>query len=505
MCGIVGAVNRGYVNQDLYDGLVLLQHRGQDAAGIVTSDGQQLFLRKSNGLVQNVFRKRHMLRLTGNMGIGHVRYPTAGSSNQAEAQPFYVNSPYGIVLAHNGNLLNAESLKQELWNTDLRHLNTQSDSEVILNVFAHELEKSHKINLTKEDIFRAVTEVHRRCVGAYAVVAMIVGYGIVGFRDPNGIRPICLGKRDAADGPEYMLASESVTLQALGYQLVNDVQPGEAVFISEQGDLHRQQCAAKTQYSPCIFEHVYLARPDSMLDDILVYKVRLRLGDFLAEKILREWGQDHAIDVVMPVPDTSRTAAYSLSLKLGVKYREGLVKNRYIARTFIMPGQQIRKKSVRQKLNAIELEFKDKNVLLVDDSIVRGTTCQEIIKMAREAGAKNVFFASASPEVRYPNVYGIDMPVAEELIAHNHSVDEICKTIGADRLIFQDLDDLISAAQEGNPNIKRFEDSVFTGDYITSGVDAAYLQSVANKRADGKKQLEDVDEPNNIDLPSEEP
>lgn len=499
MCGIIGAVNRGFVNQDIYDGLILLQHRGQDAAGIVTSDGRQLFLRKSNGLVQNTIRQKHMVGLRGPMGLGHVRYPTAGSSSQAEAQPFYVNSPYGIVLAHNGNLINADQLKKDLWVTDLRHLNTQSDSEVILNVFAHELEKSHKINLTKEDIFRAVTEVHRRCVGAYAVVAMIVGYGIVGFRDPHGIRPICVGRRESAQGPEYMIASESVALQALGYQLLDDIAPGEAVFISQQGDIQRQQCAAVTTLSPCIFEQVYLARPESILDKILVYKVRLRLGDLLAKKIQQEWA-DHDIDVVMPVPDTSRTAAYSLSLRLGVKYREGLVKNRYIARTFIMPGQQVRKKSVRRKLNTIELEFKDKNVLLVDDSIVRGTTCKEIIKMAREAGAKNVYFASAAPQVKYPNVYGIDMPVAEELIAHNRTIQEICELIGADRLIYQDLDDLISAAKEGNPAIERFEDSVFTGDYVTGSVNEGYLQQVAERRKDSDKVSDEPEDSVTIDL-----
>ncbi len=499
MCGIIGAVNQGLVNQDIYDGLILLQHRGQDAAGMVTSDGRQLFLRKSNGLVQNIIRQKHMLRLKGPMGIGHVRYPTAGSSSQAEAQPFYVNSPYGIVLAHNGNLINADKLKKELWVTDLRHLNTQSDSEVILNVFAHELEKSHKINLTKEDIFRAVTEVHRRCVGAYAVIAMVVGYGIVGFRDPNGIRPICVGRRESDNGPEYMIASESVALQALGYQLINDIAPGEAVFISQKSDLQRQQCAATTSLNPCIFEQVYLARPESILDKILVYKVRLKLGDLLAQKIQKEW-KNHDIDVVMPVPDTSRTAAYSLSLRLGVKYREGLVKNRYIARTFIMPGQQVRKKSVRRKLNTIELEFKDKNVLLVDDSIVRGTTCNEIIKMAREAGAKNVYFASAAPQVRHPNVYGIDMPVAEELIAHNNTTEEICDIIGADRLIYQDLDDLIKAAKEGNPDIERFEDSVFTGEYVTGGVDESYLQKIANLRRDSGKVSDEPEDYATIDL-----
>ena len=489
MCGIIGAVNHRYqgnyqhVNQDLYNGLVLLQHRGQDAAGMVTSDGQQLFLRKSGGLVQSVFRKKHMLHLQGFMGIGHVRYPTAGSFSQAEAQPFYVNSPYGIVLAHNGTLINADELKRELWDTDCRHINTSSDSEVILNVFAHELEKCAPKMLTEAAIFNAVRAVHQRCVGAYSVVAMIVGYGVVGFRDPKGIRPICYGKRETATGIDYMLASESVALHSLGYKLIADVDAGEAVIIKESGELFQEQCANDAQLTPCIFEQVYLARPDSLIDNILVYKLRLKLGVFLAEKILREW-PNHDIDVVMPVPDTSRTAAHSLSLHLGVKYREGLVKNRYIARTFIMPGQQVRKKSVRQKLNAIDLEFQGKNVLLVDDSIVRGTTCREIIKMARDAGAKKVYFASAAPEVRYPNVYGIDMPVAEELIAHNRDLQQICQAIGADRLIFQDLKDLVAAAQEGNESISRFEDSVFTGDYVTGAVDERYLAALAARRSD---------------------
>lgn len=487
MCGIIGVVNQSPANQDIYDGLTLLQHRGQDAAGIMTCDGKQLYLRKSNGLVKDVIRARDMVRLQGSMGIGHVRYPTAGCASEAEAQPFYVNSPYGISLAHNGNLINTEELKRDLWTSDLRHLNTTSDSEVILNVFAHELQVLHKINLTSEDVFNAVSAVHRRCKGAYAVVAMIAGYGLVGFRDPFGIRPGCIGKRQTDRGAEYMIASESVGLNALGYKLIGDIMPGEAVYITQQGVIYRKQCAEKVGYSPCIFEHVYLARPDSMIDKILVYKVRLKLGDFLAEKIRKEW-KDHDIDVVMPVPDTSRTAAYSLSLRLGIKYREGLVKNHYIGRTFIMPGQQIRKKSVRQKLNAIELEFKDKNVLLVDDSIVRGTTSKEIIQMVREAGARKVYFASASPQVRYPNVYGIDMPAAKELISHNRSDEEVCQLIGADRLIFQDLSALIEAAQEGNPEIKRFEDSVFTGNYITGGIDAAYLKKIAAERNDQNKQ-----------------
>lgn len=484
MCGIIGIVAKTAVNQELYDGLLMLQHRGQDAAGIATCANNQFFLRKANGLVTQVIRKRDMLDLQGSMGIGHVRYPTAGSSSIDEAQPFYVNSPYGIMLAHNGNLINANTLKPDLWMEDLRHLNTNSDSEVLLNVFAHELQQRHhqKSNhpssyeeLTPDDIFHAIGGVHQRCRGAYAVVAMIANYGIVGFRDPFGIRPLCIGERDSDQGKEYVLASESVVLNALGYQLVGDVLPGEAVYITKEGQLHRKLCATKTQYSPCIFEYVYFARPDSMMDKISVHKVRLKLGDALAEKIRQQW-PDHDIDVVMPVPDTSRTAAYSLSLRLGLKYREGLVKNRYVGRTFIMPGQGVRRKSVRQKLNAINLEFKDKNVLLVDDSIVRGTTSREIVKMARDAGAKKVYFASAAPEVCYPNVYGIDMPSAEELVAHNHTIDEIAQLIGADKLIFQDLQALIEAAQEGNHDITRFEDSVFTGDYITGGIDENYLR-----------------------------
>jgi amidophosphoribosyltransferase len=486
MCGIVGAVKQGFVNQDLYDGLVLLQHRGQDAAGMMTCAGNQIFLRKSNGLVRDVLRTNHMLRLTGNMGIGHVRYPTAGSDSVAEAQPFYVNSPYGIALAHNGNLTNSEAIKQDLWNMDRRHLNTTSDSEVLLNVFAHELEHVPEKHSKPAHIFAAVKGVYHRCHGGYAVVAMIVGFGIVGFRDPYGIRPLVIGRRTTTKGDEYMLASESVVLHALGYVDITDVKPGEAVFITQDGQLYRQECITPPSYSPCIFEHVYLARPDSIIDKISVYKVRLKLGDHLADKILREW-PDHDIDVVMPVPDTSRTAAYSLSLRLGLKYREGLVKNHYIGRTFIMPGQGVRRKSVRQKLNTLELEFKDKNVLLVDDSIVRGTTCKEIVQMAREAGAKKVYFASAAPMVQYPNVYGIDMPSAQELIAHNRTVEQVCEAIGADGLLYQDLSALIAAAREGNPDIHRFEDSVFTGDYITGDVDQTYLSRLDHIRNDAAK------------------
>ena len=483
MCGIVGIVGKANVNQALYDALTVLQHRGQDAAGIVTCDRGRLYLRKDNGLVRDVFHQRHMQRLVGNMGIGHVRYPTAGSSSSAEAQPFYVNSPYGITLAHNGNLTNVEQLSREIYESDLRHVNTNSDSEVLLNVFAHELARCGKLQPGPDDIFDAVRAVHKRCVGGYAAIAMVTGYGIVGFRDPNAIRPIVFGKRDTDNGVEYMIASESVSLDVLGFELIRDLEPGEAVYITDKGELHTLQCADNPHYSPCIFEHVYLARPDSMIDNVLVYKARLRMGEKLAEKILRD-NPDHGIDVVIPIPDTSRTSAVELANHLGVKFREGFVKNRYIGRTFIMPGQAARKKSVRQKLNAIELEFRGKNVLLVDDSIVRGTTCKQIIQMAREAGAKQVFFCSAAPAVRYPNVYGIDMPSAHELIAHNRTTEEVAELIGADWLIYQDLHDLVDAVSEGNPKLTRFACSVFDGDYVTGDVNEAYLGKIERARND---------------------
>ncbi|MFN3712923.1 MAG: amidophosphoribosyltransferase [Alcanivoracaceae bacterium] len=487
MCGIVGIVGRSFVNQTIYDGLTVLQHRGQDAAGIVTCDGDRLFLRKDNGMVRDVFRSRHMRRLVGNMGIGHVRYPTAGTASSAEAQPFYVNSPYGITLAHNGNLTNATALAEDIYRADLRHINTSSDSEVLLNVFAHELQQLGKLVPQPDDIFEAVSRVHGRVEGAYAVIAMITGYGILAFRDPHGIRPVCYGRRDTPDGPEYMIASESVALSGVGFHLVRDLEPGEAIYISAEGEVYTRQCVANARLTPCIFEHVYLARPDSIIDGISVYKARLRMGEKLAEKILREWA-DHDIDVVIPIPDTSRTAALQMAYVLGVKYREGFIKNRYIGRTFIMPGQQQRKKSVRQKLNAIELEFSGKNVLLVDDSIVRGTTCNEIIQMAREAGANRVYFASAAPQVIYPNVYGIDMPAASELIAHGRSDDEICTLIGADRLVFQDLPDLVAACREGNPAIEEFDCSVFDGRYIAGCIDRSYLDRLEKQRNDTVKQ-----------------
>lgn len=481
MCGIVGIASKFPVNQDIFDALTALQHRGQDAAGMATCDGTKLILRKGNGLVRDVIHTREMLALKGNMGIGHVRYPTAGCFLDDEAQPFYVNSPYGITLAHNGNLINTHELIHDLSKTNLRHINTTSDSELLLNVFAYELQKLGKVILTQEDIFTAVAAVHKRCSGAYAVVVMITGYGIVAFRDPHGIRPLIYGKRETVSGADYMVASESVALNAAGFQPIRDVAPGEAIFFTENGQLHHKICASITEYRPCLFEYVYLARPDSVIDKISVYKVRLRMGEQLAEKILREHPQ-HDIDVIIPVPETSRTAAMTLSQRLGIKYREGFVKNTYIGRTFIMPGQTLRKKSVHQKLNTIPLEFKGKNVLLVDDSIVRGTTSKEIIQMARNAGANKVYFASAAPEIRYPNIFGIDIPAAQDLIAHNRNTDEICRIIGADWLVFQDLQVLIDAAHEGNPSIAEFEDSVFTGNYVPTPVEANYFEALAERR-----------------------
>ena len=486
MCGILGVVARTPVNQLLYDALLVLQHRGQDAAGIVTAEESRFHMHKGNGLVRDVFRTRDMRALQGNMGIAHVRYPTAGSAAaSAEAQPFYVNSPFGVVLGHNGNLTNSEALKRELFKQDLRHVNTNSDSEVLLNVLAHELQESatnHRLDLAT--IFAAVSGVHRRCRGAYAVVAMIAGYGLLAFRDPYGIRPLVVGSTTAADGwTEYLVASESVALDTLGFTLLRDVAPGEAIFIDREGRFHSRQCALNPSRNPCIFEFVYLARPDSLLDGISVYETRLRMGESLAEKIRREWGELD-IDVVIPIPDSSRPAAMQLANRLSLAYREGFIKNRYIGRTFIMPGQAMRQKSVRQKLNAIGVEFKGKNVLLVDDSIVRGTTSREIVLMAREAGARKVYFASAAPPVRYPNVYGIDMPRVSELIANGRSDAEICREIGADRLIYQDLDALVADVRALNPDITRFETSCFSGHYITGDVTPEYLAGVAEQRDD---------------------
>ena len=485
MCGIVGIVGRTDVNQDLYDALTALQHRGQDAAGIFTCDFK-IHQRKANGLVRDVFQPHHMHALRGRMGVGHIRYPTAGSDSAAEAQPFYVNSPYGIALAHNGNLINAARLGEEVFRDELRHVNTESDSEILLNIFASELARKHRLALDENTIFEAVASVHRRCLGGYAAVALIFGYGVVAFRDPCAIRPLCFGRRETAEGMEYMVASESVALDALGFELVRDLEPGEAMVVTLDGEIHARQCFAEPRYSPCIFEYVYLARPDSIIDDVSVYKARLRMGEALAEKIVREW-PDHDIDVVIPIPETSRTACLPLAYDLGVKYREGFIKNRYVARTFIMPGQTQRARSVRRKLNAIGLEFEGKNVLLVDDSIVRGTTSGQIIQQARDAGARRVYFASAAPPVRYQNVYGIDMPVMGELVAFNRSEEDVARTIGADRLFYQSLDGLVDAVQRGNPRLREFDTSCFTGEYVTGGVSSRYLEHIAEHRADAAR------------------
>ncbi len=489
MCGIVGVVARSPANQLLYDGLLVLQHRGQDAAGIVTADGSHFQMHKGGGLVRDVFRTRDMRNLVGTMGIGHCRYPTAGSASSfAEAQPLYVNSPFGIVLGHNGNLTNAEQLKRELFRQDLRHVNTNSDSEVLLNVLAHELQDAASgSRLDPPTIFAAVAGVNRRVRGAYACVAMIAGYGLLAFRDPFGIRPLVVGMTRTDKGPEYMVASESVALGALGFELVRDVAPGEAIFVDNEGNFYSKQCALNPQHYPCIFEYVYLARPDSVIDGISVYETRMRMGRSLAEKIRREH-RDIDIDVVIPIPDSSRPSAMDLADRLGLPYREGFIKNRYIGRTFIMPGQEVRRRSVRQKLNAIGTEFKGKNVLLVDDSIVRGTTSREIVQMARDSGARKVFFASAAPPVRYPNVYGIDMPTSHELIAYGRTDQEIAREIGADRLIYQDLDALVEDCRSVNPKIQHFETSCFTGIYITGDITPEYLASVEAQRNDGEIQ-----------------
>lgn len=486
MCGVVGISGKSNVNLRLYDALTMLQHRGQDAAGIVTESAGELHQCKGEGLVRNVFRRSHMMRLVGDVGIGHVRYPTAGSSGPALAQPFYVNSPYGIFIAHNGNLTNADELREQIFSENLRHLNTDSDSEVLLNIFAHELQARGKREPNSEDIFSAVSGVHQRCMGAYAVVGLIANYGLFAFRDRFGIRPLCYGKRETDSGIEYAVVSESVVLDSLGFELVRDLEPGEALFVDKSGDIHFQRCSDECRLSPCIFEHVYFARPDSLIDDISVYKSRLRMGEKLAEKVIRT-NPGYDIDVVIPIPDTSRVSAQALAERVGVKLREGFMKNRYIGRTFIMPGQKERKKSVRQKLNAVKLEFAGKNVMLVDDSIVRGTTSKEIIQMARDAGAKRVFMASAAPGVRYPNVYGIDMPSASELIAHGRTDEEVGALIGADWLIYQDLSDLVASAAEGNSAVTHFDCSVFNGEYVTGDVDQAYLDLVDAKRNDAAK------------------
>ena len=492
MCGIVGVVARSPVNQLLYDGMTVLQHRGQDAAGIVTAEGHSFHMHKGRGLVRDVFRTRDMRALVGHMGIAHCRYPTAGSaSSAAEAQPFYVNSPFGITLGHNGNLINSDQLRRELFMEDRRHVNTNSDSEILLNVLAHELQDVCQgcDRLNPDLIFRAVSGVHKRVKGAYAVVAMIAGYGMLAFRDPHGIRPLIIGRADTEKGVEFLVASESVTLDTLGFKVMRDVAPGEAILVDESGNFYNRQCAEHPQLNPCIFEFVYLARPDSVIDGISVYESRRNMGRHLADKI-RKVGLVDEIDVVIPIPDSSRSSALEVATKLGKPYTEGFIKNRYIGRTFIMPGQELRKKSVRQKLNAMPIEFSGKNVLLVDDSIVRGTTSREIVQMARESGANKVFFASAAPPVRFPNVYGIDMPSRAELIATGRTEDEIATLIGADAVIYQDLDALVDAVRALNPAIERFDCSCFDGVYITGDVTEEYLAGIEAARSDGETHSE---------------
>ncbi len=489
MCGLIGIQGNTSVNQALYDGLTVVQHRGQDSAGIITSDGNRVYLRKDNGLVRDVFHTRHMVQLCGATGIGHVRYPTAGSDSRAESQPFYVNSPFGIALAHNGNLTNADALRDELFKQDLRQLNTSSDSEVLLNILAHELKEAiggSSLRAAPRDVFRAVGGVFRRCRGAYAVTAMIVGVGIVAFRDPCGIRPLVYGVRQDKEDTSHIFASESVALDVLGYRLVRDIAPGEAVLVDLQGRVHSSICVDNPRHTPCIFEYVYLARPDSILDGVSVYRSRINMGQYLGRKLKRDWPQ-HDIEVIIPVPDTSRTAALEVAKVMGIPYREGFIKNRYIGRTFIMSGQTRRRKSVRQKLNTITSEFDGKNVLLVDDSIVRGTTSRQIIELAREAGANKVYFASAAPPVRYANVYGIDMPSRSELVASNRTDSQVCDEIGADNLIYQDLDDLVEAVRQCNPAIREFDTSCFDGNYVTGDVSVEYLNLVDRMRSDGAR------------------
>ncbi|AXW88482.1 amidophosphoribosyltransferase [Lonsdalea britannica] len=504
MCGIVGIAGFTPVNQSIYDALTVLQHRGQDAAGIVTIDAHHCFrLRKANGLVKDVFEARHMQRLQGNMGLGHVRYPTAGSSSASEAQPFYVNSPFGITLAHNGNLTNAHELRQKLFEQGRRHVNTTSDSEILLNIFAKELDRFQHYPLEPDNIFAAVAAMHQQIRGAYACVSMIIGHGLVAFRDPNGIRPLVIGKRTLEDGRnEYMVASESVALDTLGFEFLRDVAPGEAIYITDKGQLFTRQCAENPKHHPCLFEYVYFARPDSFIDKISVYSARVRMGQKLGEKIARCW-EDLDIDVVIPIPETSCDIALEIARIIDKPYRQGFVKNRYVGRTFIMPGQQTRIKSVRRKLNANRAEFRDKNVLLVDDSIVRGTTSQQIVEMARDAGAKRVYLASAAPEIRFPNVYGIDMPSVNELIAHGREVDEICQLIGADALIFQDLSDLVEAVRDDNPDITQFECSVFNGIYVTHDVDQGYLDYLEGLRNDDAQVLRSKSEVEDLEMHNE--
>ena len=507
MCGVVGIVSHNPVNQQIYDALLALQHRGQDSAGMVTWDDRtRLNLRKGNGLVREVFEQRHMRRLAGRMGIGHVRYPTAGTSSAAEAQPMYVNTPYGVSLAHNGNLTNAHELVAHVFREDLRHVNTESDSEILLNVFAHELQKIGAHDPTHEQVFAAVAGVHRRCSGAYAAVAMINGRGIVAFRDPNGIRPLAFGVRRCAHGEEVMVASESSAIDILGFDFVRDIEPGEALFARADGSYMTARCARPAKHTPCVFEYVYLAREDSMIDDISVYSARLRMGEKLAERILacyakgrhgidrRHKGMRHDVDVVIPIPESSRAAAIPLAHALGVKFREGFVKNRYIGRTFIMPGQKQRLRSVAQKLNAIDLEFQGKNVLLVEDSIVRGTTTGQIVRQARRAGANKVFMAVAAPPVRYPNVYGIDMPASHEFLAYNRTEEQIAREIGVDWLVYQTLGDLVEATGGPHSKVRRFESSVFNGEYVTGDIDEEYLERLSQVRSDQVKQSREAAE-----------
>jgi len=483
MCGIVGVAGTAPVNQLLYDSLLLLQHRGQDAAGIATLHENRFIMHKAHGMVRDVFRTRNMRALIGTRGIGQVRYPTAGSSDSLEeAQPFYVNAPFGITFAHNGNLTNWRELREALFRVDQRHINTNSDSEVLLNVLAHELQRAARgVSLDDDAIFRAVASVHQRVRGGYAVVSEIAGYGMLAFRDPNGIRPLCLGRSETEAGVAWMVASESVALAGSGFEFVRDVAPGEAVFIDQTGRLVARQCAEASQLSPCIFEYVYFARPDSLIDGVSVYGARLRMGEYLADKVAKNLRLGD-IDVVMPIPDSSRPAAMQLAAHLNLNYREGLIKNRYVGRTFIMPGQAVRKKSVRQKLNTIAMEFQGKNVLLVDDSIVRGTTSRELAEMVRAAGANKVYMASAAPPVRHPNVYGIDMPTQQELIAHDRDEDEIAKLIGVDALIYQDLSAMQQSVSDLNPALTRFEASCFNGEYVTGDVTADYLARLGEER-----------------------
>ena len=489
MCGVVGLVSKNEVSPSLYEALTVIQHRGQDAAGISTLEEGRLHTRKQIGLVRDVFREKHIDELKGQIGIGHVRYPTAGGASREYSQPLYVNSPYGISISHNGNLVNTEKLAKELYKVNYRHLNTSSDSEVILNVFAHELQKAGSFNPSPDQIFTAVEKTHLRLKGAYSVLFMISGVGLVAIRDPKGIRPLILGKKDNdLIGADYMIASESPALSALEFEIEGDLKPGEAVFITPEGELHRKVCHNKPSKNPCIFEYVYLARPDAVIDGISVMRSRLRMGQKLGKKILETY-PNHDIDAVIPIPESSTSSAIEVAKTLNVNYREGFVKNRYIGRTFIMPKQELRKKSVRRKLNPIPFEFKDKNVLLVDDSIVRGTTSREIVEMARSVGAKKVYFASAAPPIRFQNVYGIDMAATAELIAHQRSEEQIAEFIGADWLIYQNLEDLIESAQVGNPEIKNFETSVFDGKYICGSVTKDYLTNLESDRKDSSKKV----------------